>query len=224
MEIIIPWENDALCVARQFPRNRKGQYQTRLNGAVASATPKANFVVYDTGVLNEGVTYTIDKTNDFSSTEGSRGNFSCTFNTDKITMYSYVSSKNSASLSAYTTLNLMLPELSQAFSYINIVLDGTYSISANSGSNPPDGNGYASAESAIFLNGSSTAFQYPLTRVYKSPGSQSGDITLTTPISLSSEKITQISLTLTVQAYCPYSNRTSSSTITQNIKKIELLA
>ena len=45
MDIIIPWENDALCVARQFPRNRKGQYQTRPNGAVASATPKAGLAI-----------------------------------------------------------------------------------------------------------------------------------------------------------------------------------
>ena len=45
MEITIPWTNDIICYARQFPRNPKGQYQTEKGGAIASATPKAGIEI-----------------------------------------------------------------------------------------------------------------------------------------------------------------------------------
>jgi hypothetical protein len=45
MEITIPWTNDIICYARQFPRNPKGQYQTERDGAVASATPKGGIEI-----------------------------------------------------------------------------------------------------------------------------------------------------------------------------------
>lgn len=214
MEITIPWTNDSTAYARQFTINPKGQFESEWS--TAQATPKENYVIYDAGTLTDGITYTTSQSGKAPSDPP------LTFDIDKIILYSNISVSSTTSPKYFEyTLTFILPSEKSGLSHLNIVLNGTYKLS---GHYDPNGgrHGTAAASSKIILNDDTD----PVVTIFngsKRGGGEQGEISFITPIELNTNSVNKISFVTRVSGSANYGNYYSTSEITQNITRIELL-